>query len=360
MQRCESEPDVLTVYRGSFTHNAFVTDAREKLSTIDCSHYLVTHDDVLLHPALDENNLLDALGVCGQEGYIPYLAPTPNDIGDWGHWVGPLWRLSSPRNYLSGTGVDSLTTLLSQLPSQSYAASKMAPFGAPAQTTFNYSDGSLHKTGSLDRFKSFYGSHDVEDGEFMKAYLGQMFGPKEDGRRIQIPYPFVYAGFGGDFVLIPKSKFLDFAHYSGVLAAAGVFCEAAHPTALLLACDHVRVAPQPFLDYVWMGPPMDPYEMIARMRADPNLIAAHPLKLSTIHDKEALVQALRKAKTLAIAPALSPRPSSDTRIRRIVEALEPGFSPSAYLAANPDLGPNHDALAHYLQHGRVEKRPTRP
>ena len=351
-----SDDDVITVYRGSYSHNAYFTEALTRLQPLECSHYLLIHDDVLLSPAITSGNLLEVLGVSGDEGYIPFIAPTPSNIGDWGHWVGPLWRLTSPRNFLSGTGADSLEALLAQLPPRKVAAEKLGAYGAPPETTITLTADSLDR-GGLRKFSNFGDPREEVNVRFMTEYLRSLFRTEEETGEITVPYPFVYAGFGGDFVLAPKAHAEAFAHCSGVLAMGGVFAEVAHPTALLLACDKVQVAPNPFQDFLWTPQLQTFPEIIDRMLADPHLIAAHPLKLSTVADKAAMVARVRSLAEAPILPASSSSASTEERLRRRVLAVEPAFDAQAYLDANPDVAQaGMSPYVHYLEHGRHEGR----
>lgn len=349
------DPDVLTVYRGSFSHNAYCVDVLPSLREIDCSHYFFLHDDVLLNPGVSERNLLQVLGVKGPaEGYLPLVRAPERDVGMWGHWAGPLWRLLLPRNFLSGTGVDSLSTVLAQLPSREEAARRMSRFGAPDVTTVRLSPESLSHEGGLKNF-AYFGHRDPDKNErFLRAYLEMLFDTETGEGALTIPYPFVYTGPSSDICLVPKSRLEAYAHISGVLAAAGLFVEVACPTALALACETVRCDLDAPLNFTWSVRWVGFGDTLAAMEADPSLFAAHPLKLSTVPDKPAMLDRLRVLAELPVG--VDPARSVVSRTL----ALAPDFDPAAYLDANPDVrAAGMVPYLHFLRFGHREGRALR-
>ena len=152
------DADVITIYRGSFTHNAYLTDSAAQLSQLSCSHYLFVHDDIIFHPGLNEHNILEALGVRGvNDAFVPHVDPVPEDIGDWGHALGPLWRMLHSRNYYGGTGVDSIQTVLDQLPAKEVARDRLSRYGAQFPTTFRFTQTSLDPDKAVAMITAFGG-----------------------------------------------------------------------------------------------------------------------------------------------------------------------------------------------------------
>ena len=347
LARVEDE-DVITVYRGSFSHNAYAVDAWPELRGIDCGHFLFVHDDVLLAPALHEGNLLEVLGVGeGKEGFIPMIQRVPKSVRTWGHFAGPLWRLTQPRNFLSGTGVDSLHTVLAQLPPAEAAMAKLAPYGAERETVVELrAPGDPH-----DHLRNFtyFGERTAEqDDGFREHYLRMLFDASDGEGRLTIPYPLVVSGPSGDFYLVPREAMADYVHLSGVLAAAGVFVEVAAPTALALACDRVRTQADTPVHFDWSTAWRQPETVAADMRADATLLGVHPVKLSMVRDLEAFVSELRDMQDLPVG------------VDAALLDMERDFDAQAYLEANPDVrAAGVSAWAHYLHHGRAEGRALR-
>lgn len=347
LARVEDE-DVITVYRGSFAHNAYAVDAWPELRTIDCDHYLFVHDDVLISPGINETNLLEVLGMRSQdEGYIPHIQAMPRSIRTWGHFAGPLWRLIHSRNFLSGTGVDSLGTVLAQLPPVDEAMRKLSRFGAERETVLE-----LRPPGDpLDHLQHFtsFGAHSVErEDAFREHYLRMLFNTEGGEGELTLPYPFVISGPSGDFYVVPKTAMPSFIHISGVLAAAGMFVEVAAPTALALACERVRTAAGAPVRFEWSMSWLTPEAVLADMRADPALVSAHPVKLSMVKDRDAF---------LAEVEALRDVPAG---VAAELQRVAPGFDPRAYLEAHADVrAAGMSASLHYLHHGRAEGRALR-
>lgn len=353
LQLCD-DADVITVYRGSFSHNAYAVDAWPQLRELPCSHYLFVHDDVLLHPALDENNLLDTLEIeTPREGYMPHLQRVPQDIGEWGHFAGPLWRLLHPRNFLSGTGVDSLSTVLAQLPPADAALKKLAPYGAKRETVVRRTEQSDQNPRGLKNF-AFFGDRTVQQNDaFRRAYLEMLFaGDGEGESELVVPYPLLVSGPTADFCVVPKAGMPQYVHVSGVLAAAGLFVEVAAPTALALACDRVRSGRDTALRFIWELASVDAREVLHQMREDPDLVAAHPVKLSGVGDPEVFLADLEAVRSVS-------RPARVSMRQRVLQ-LAPDFDPEAYLDANPDVrAAGVSPWAHFHVHGHAEGRKIR-
>ena len=345
-----ADPDVITVYRGSFSHNAYAVDAWPQLEGINCSHFLFTHDDVLLAPALNDENILETLGVgAGAEGFMPTIQPMPSDVRVWGHFAGPLWRFTQPRNFLSGTGVDSLSTVLAQLPPAESIRNKFSVFGAPENTIVKFGPVTSETDNHLGMF-SYFGERTKEQNDaFRESYLRMLFDAPDGQGSIVIPYPLLVSGPSGDFYMVPRSAMPDFVHISGVLAAAGMFVEVAAPTALVLACDRVRTCRETALDFVWSSTWMQPEAVVDQMALDHRLIAVHPVKLSMVKDADIFLGELHAMRECPLGA------------KAAVRALAADFDPDDYLEANPDVkAAAVSPWLHYIHHGHEEGRRLRP
>jgi hypothetical protein len=281
-----SNPDVITVYRGSFTHNAFVTDAYERLKDIDCSHYVFIQDDVLLNPAVNAENLADVLGVGRRDGYISVMQPLDTDVGRSEFFPGVLWRWFYPRNLLSGTGVDAARTILKYLPPIDVAAERMKKYNLPAEARFILTEQTL----SASRFHrmEFFGSEDLSlQRQFVDSFLKLLFDSAPDKSTASIPYPLVFTAWAADFYVIPHYALNSFCHISGLLAAIGVFVELAVATAMILSIDNIRSAAENELMLKWGdGTPLDIVATLEQMASTVKFIAAHPAKLSQFAGRE--------------------------------------------------------------------------
>ena len=342
------EEDVLTVYRGSFAHHAFVGDHMEALRALNCAHYVLIHDDVLLSPWLDESNIVDALGIEGpSEAFMGNLRTVPRDVGEWGFQAGSLWRLIYPRNVISGTGTDTLPSVLAQLPPLAEAAKRAARYGIPATTTFSYTERTLGPELTLGQLFSFNHPKPGEH-EFLRLMLELIFdGPAPID--IVIPYPIAMTGPHADFVVLPDACFAEYVHISGVLAAAGLFVEMASPTALMLSCERVRMLADVRRQVEWSQTSVAPWAAIEKLLSNDKLLLVHPVKLSGVEDPDgflAIIELMRK----------NPAKLAEIFDEAAVTAKWPGFDPALYLKLNTDLTDDVSGFVHFRRFGEAEGR----
>jgi hypothetical protein len=346
-----SEPDVLTVYRGSFAHSAFVADHLDALLATGATHFIIVQDDVLLSPYLNANTIVDALGLDQPgDGYIGGIGATPPSLTEWGFQLGSAWRLLHPRNYASGTGVDSLATVLRYLPSLDVAQGKAAALGVPPTTVFHLPEEGF--TADLPPAFRYFGQQQDGDVEFATLLAAQLTG---SGRReIELPYPIATSGPLTDFYAVSRDALADFARFSAILTTAGLFVEMAAPTALMLACGRIRTDQQlgNFQSYAPSFVP--PRAALADLYADRSLISVHPVKLSQVDNREVFSKSCDPS-----TPA--GRALAQRDIRSAVLEEFPSFDPELYIAAHPDLmTADAPAYEHFYRFGLHEKRQWRP
>lgn len=288
--------DVITVYRGSFHHQGYATDAAHKLADVECSHFIFLQDDVLLNPSLNAENLDAVLEISPEGGFINNLSTLNCDIGGW-HWLpGIVWKFYYPRNMLSGSGVDSLDTILRYLPPADVARKRMEKHGVgmPTVTRDLYS----LEDGSLVRDIPYFATQDPYLIRTMnKVVVESLFATAPDKNLVVFPYPLALTAWGADFFVVPKSRFPIYQHYAGILAAACTFAEVAVGTALVLAVDEISTAKDKILgfDWVWGQDRSTPAtaSMLATRFSDPRMIAVHPIKWSQLtQDRQALREVL--------------------------------------------------------------------
>lgn len=288
--RDPNNPDVIPVYRGSYVHQGFATDASFYLREVECSHYVFLQDDVLLNPRLTANNILSRLEVGPAEGFINQMSSVKLDAGGW-HWIlGILWKLFYPRNQLSGTGVDSIDTIFKYLPNLDQAFGIMSRYGIDLPV-ITRNETSLSDT-SVVRDIPYFGTRDSTMVRQMnQLVMDSLFATAPDPSRIEIPYPFAMSAWGADFFIVPKNAFEMYQHYSGVLAAAGTFAEISVATSLALtACNVVTAAGKPYkFDWIWTADRERQAEELALKLGDPDMIAVHPVKLSLLKNDPLLL-----------------------------------------------------------------------
>lgn len=296
------DPDVITVYRGSYVHAAYLADARAELEKIDCDYYVVVHDDVLLNPRLSEESFSDFFELGPDEGFLPVVNPAPLDIGAWAWHFGLIAKLLFPKSILFGSGIEA-ATLARFLPSADALRQAIAKAGVePAATVrldVRQMDGLaasgpsrllLHglaevlNAGSDQRDvdnRSFHVAHAMI--ETMQAALTAQGGATRTGSDtlVSLPIPLVSSGYTTDCYIVPKSGFNDYCHYMGVAGAANLFVEVIAPTLLFACCSRVRTGAELALDFSGFSLPKSPDWFLNRRAA-----AIHPFKLSAIAGAE--------------------------------------------------------------------------
>ena len=128
------DEDVITVYRGSYTHAAYLTDARKELSAIDCDYFIIVHDDVLLNPQLSEASFDEIFRLGPDDGFIPRINPVQTSMHEWSWLAGFIAKLLYPKSILFGGGVE-IPTLRKYLPDPTLLEERMAAHGQ-GSTTF--------------------------------------------------------------------------------------------------------------------------------------------------------------------------------------------------------------------------------
>jgi hypothetical protein len=299
--RRPDEPDVVTVYRGSYTHFGFITDAMHVLRDVDCTHFLFAHDDVLLNPSLDRDTFFERFPLGPNDGFFPScFAITSFPIGGWSWAFNFVPQLTFPKSLLFGAGIER-QNLIKYLPSAELVREKMAEVGistAPQRVRFG---GPMPDTGRIPSRVFFHGLYDdVQDGaehdaalkaveSFVEATAQAVRVARERGAdlpgeddSVELPIPVMTGGFLADFYVVPKSRLADYAHYAGVASAAHLMVEFFAPTLLYAVCDRVWNAKDLNLNFNGFNSPLD----LTRF-SDPQYMALHPFKLSVMSESAA-------------------------------------------------------------------------
>jgi hypothetical protein len=291
------DPDVITVYRGSYTHAAFLTDARRELSEIDCDYYLVVHDDVLLNPRISEETFRDYFPLGPDDGFHPKQGAESSDIGEW-VWNFALFpRLFHPKSILFGGGIES-ADLAAFLPAPEPLRAKLLARQTPFRDAIRLSAADMS---DVERQPSRVLLHGLTAGvplsdpgqaeieerslELERTLIEVMLAsarvganaaaqPVPQGETLPLPLPLVTGGMYTDIYIVPKSRFDDFVHYVGVASAAHLFVEVMAPTILFAVCDRVWTADDFDLDMSGF-PSSDVLRLEGR-----RVLAIHPYKLS--------------------------------------------------------------------------------
>jgi hypothetical protein len=204
--------NVIPVYERSLYFQGSIAQAFHRLCEHECEAYVVVADDLILHPSLNEDNILSELGVSAGEAYIKNLCSLTRVPLGWLYFTGSAQAVHSGREAFS------------ELPPVGVAAQRIRRQGIELGRY------GLHNLEDwFGRPKLFYG-RGLGDPRFWKILLSNIV-------RGWLPYPLVM-GYS-DFLVVPAAAMREFARLCGVFAAMELFAEVAIPTALSLTCEKI-------------------------------------------------------------------------------------------------------------------------
>ena len=270
------DPDVFTSYRGSYNFQGLISDNLDKLISRGSSHYIFVHDDVFVNPLLNEDNIVERLGVGTNGAFITGVGPMGGRINGpayrgWNWIVGVLWKLAYPTNTISGSGVQSLSRDFADLAGQTQQIADRYGFEFPP---FSYDPS------SPPPFTDPFGSQAMSD-ELVGVIFRGLFG---EGDPPSLTPPIALCLGFSDFFVVDGAIMERVGHLFGVFAAANIFAEVAIPTALIHVADRLVQAHDVGVRTNWSYEPSLSVEtLIEEFRT--GLLLAHPVKPSAEGDK---------------------------------------------------------------------------
>lgn len=194
--------NVIPVYESSYYFQSYLSQAYVHLKKQGFTHFFVVADDMIIHPSLHENNLLEKMGLAEDECYIDYLLKLQE--------LDYVWRQTWAMEYkVKQKGVE----IAGFLPCVEEAKKQFDKYQIP------YSALSV---------KPFIGRRI----KYLWSYIKNL-------RRRNLDYPLV-GGYAD--ILVLTSEMMDkFSLYCGAFAATKLFVELAIPTALVLSTDKLKV-----------------------------------------------------------------------------------------------------------------------
>lgn len=335
------DEDVITVYRGSYAHAAYLTDAYHRLRQVDCDYFVVVHDDVMINPRFDEGSFSELFPLGPDDAFIPWVHQTPNFLTDWIWYYALLPKLLHPKSLLFGSGIEP-GNLLRYLPDAAVIADGFRRSGAAFCDTVRIGDRE-EAAPNYDTMQALPGvvlldglaaQHDVRDSKQQKIEAESLaaltaltaaigVGADRDGLvnergDIQLPIPLAASAYYTDFYILPKSRMADFVHHMGVAGSAGLFVEIIVPVLLHATCAVVHTATSLDLDFTGFAHAqrMDYFQA-------PRAMAIHPYKLSQFREPAhqdgfmTMIETLRAGKVLrpemAVAAGLDPAEADPMR-----------------------------------------------
>ena len=226
-----NEEDVIGVYENSFYFQGYIAQALQRVKEKKFSHYIVIGDDLMLNPAINENNYATTFLLQRESGFIPEVFllhddVTPRRLMRKAHrW---FWNPDAVSFRLDQKGIE----IEKELPSVEEADKLLMDHG---YEFYPYLTKAMLKTNYPK-----LGDENVND---IRTYLTHVVNCAIGNFKLNfkkkrtIHYPMV--GSYSDIVIIPDSAVSGFIHYSGIMAALGLFVEIAIPTALLFLVKRV-------------------------------------------------------------------------------------------------------------------------
>lgn len=213
--------NVIPVYGRSIFFQGYIAQGASHFYNESYDHYLFVADDMVLNPAINEENYMSFFEVDKNQSFISELRPL-HKFGSWiGTWSGVFYK--KKQKYVEAE---------SELPSYE-----------DAQIKFQEQGVSIRELSRKDIFGPF-GFHFKTLGQkiwFCLRLFTKIRYPFKT--KYKLPYPMV--GSYSDILLVSGNDIKKFAHYCGVFSATCLFAEVAIPTSLALsASSKIRTSEQ--------------------------------------------------------------------------------------------------------------------
>ncbi len=231
--------NVIPVYESSFYFQGYMAQGLKHYFSEQFEHYLFVADDLMLNPAINENNYKQFFNLSSETSFIPEIFElhnlTNNNTLHFEHFKASpgkpsrfyWWRIKDVVRYQHEKEG---TELKKEMPSFSEAKAILKQHGYSLKA-LSYQD----VRGGLFPFS--LGSH--QQRRHLAKYLLHVRSLK---KQFHLSYPLV--GSYSDLVIVAGASIKKFCQYCGAFAANELFVEFALPTALLLASENVITEPQ--------------------------------------------------------------------------------------------------------------------
>lgn len=214
--------NVIPVYESSYQFQGYLAQGFRSYHREDFTHYFFVADDLLLHPALNEGNFEEFIGLPPGHCYLPGLRRfAAEDLHFWIHDIkGYEWTARQPGVEVAG-----------MLPTAEQAGQLLARHGVvPLPLRFE-------QLWRLPEGWRQWLARACKDPAFVVRYLSSRIRRKT----YTLPYPLA-RGYS-DILIVEAGAMRSFIQYCGIFAATGLWVEHAIPTALALATDAIVEGP---------------------------------------------------------------------------------------------------------------------
>jgi hypothetical protein len=208
--------NVIPVYENSHYFQGYISQGYKSFFDKNYKHYFFVADDMVLNPAINENNYEALLKLNTNTCFISGFKNL-HKTGKWWKWVGHAynWNINVP-------GVEAKN----QLPDYEEALQLFNKFGLDIEPL--HVDQILRKK----EFPKYYSYRHFE------AYFSSQFKHyRNRNKKYKLTYPLV--GAYSDIFVVSANTVKQFCHYCGVFSATKLFVEIAIPTALVLSAQEI-------------------------------------------------------------------------------------------------------------------------
>ena len=217
--------DVQTVYRGGYSFDGMIVEARERIKKTmdDCDYIAFVHDDLLLSPKFNQANLHKHLALGTRDCFVPFARKIAAPIDNWVWFYALPYKVLYPMDQLLGTGAEKARKYLPH--ADIIAAACRRHQFVPSNSVLTPMTGGGRAAGA-------YFSRYIDD---------QLFGRTNSAKSIDLEYPF-FEGYS-DFAVVGRGILDEWIHVLGILSAMQVFPEIAIPTASVWLADKLSTLP---------------------------------------------------------------------------------------------------------------------
>jgi hypothetical protein len=214
-----NHPNIIPVYESSNFFQSYFAQGYNRFFKEEFTHYIITGDDCLLNPSVNENNFLEQMGLPEKTDLISGFIELHKISGSaWWHTFKAVDFFGNRKG----------AEIKRELPPYEDAVKKFRQHGMDVQP--------LTK-------QNIFGNQTPAGKKWWQYWLFKQYhlqykwkAQKKNGK-IELPYP--VAGSYSDVLVVTKESIYDFCRYCGIMAAAGLFVELAIPTALLLSSNKI-------------------------------------------------------------------------------------------------------------------------
>lgn len=236
--------NVIPVYENSFYFQGYISQGFDSYYDKKFIHYFFIADDMILNPAINENNYSEQFNLSHDSSFIPEIFTVDNITNDKTLYVTPQRSIKNKilnkknqdyKKFIWDRTVDAIKFDIKQ---SGIEISKEIPSYKEAEELLSQHGIRIKPLQYVDVYGDFPSPNTFTKIKKGIKYLIQQ---KILKKKFNINYPLV-ASYS-DLIIVSSTTIKKFIHYCGVFAATELFVEYAIPTALLLSCKKVITEP---------------------------------------------------------------------------------------------------------------------